>query len=422
MRFSKKQESFLASPIKSSIVLLQGSVSAGKTFIMNLKWLYYIYYQAPTNCLLVMTGRTLGSLYDNVIRFMEDNNTGNDMKFIKAKDGIVTRIIVKSRNIQIACAGADNASSWKSVQGKTHAGGYFDEVSNQPKTLIVTLIKGARHLGQDWPCFMTTNPDIPSHWLRTQYILNKDLSIEDWHFNLDDNPALSPEYRKKVMTLYTGAMYRRFILGEWVSGVDSVVFHNFSREVNVISEPIEYDPNAEILTTWDFGTHDPTAIIVLQIKQIPNAPNGVIIEALDSYQNRNQDGEHYKTWASLRPWYNHNGRRDTGDPSGSARTHDLTSWIVGLRPEFDITPPPRYSVKDFTMNANVFLPSLRINEKQNPELVEAIENWGFSPISDDGLPSAGAKPIHDSYSHLGTALYYGLAYRFPIQDSFKIFQ
>ena len=198
-----------------------GAVSAGKTYIFNVRWYEYM-YSVPNGSLLALTGKTLGALYDNVIRELERFDSVGDLKLAKAKEGIVTRIKIMSTGTEIACAGADNQSSWQSVQGKTIAGFLADEVTHQPKNLIMSLSKGCRQGGKQWSKFFSCNPENPMHYVKTDYIDNPDIDVKHWHFTMDDNPSLTDAYKAELKATYKGIYYDRFILGRWVIAEGSI--------------------------------------------------------------------------------------------------------------------------------------------------------------------------------------------------------
>jgi hypothetical protein len=47
-------------------------------------------------------------------------------------------------------------------------------------------------------------------------------------------------------------------------------------------------------------------------------------------------------------------------------------------------------------------------------MVEIIQNWSF-PKDPDGKVIAGKIPVHDEFSHGGSALYYAFATAFPLR-------
>ncbi len=64
----------------------------------------------------------------------------------------------------------------------------------------------------------TTNPDVPTHWLKTDYIDNNALcgSMLNVFFHIDDNTTLPADYVESLKKEYTGVYYDRFICGDWV--------------------------------------------------------------------------------------------------------------------------------------------------------------------------------------------------------------
>jgi PBSX family phage terminase large subunit len=246
------QEDFLLNSYHSWNIL-SGSVSAGKTYIVNNK-IYPHLYSLPENCLFIIVGRTSESVYDNVIRELLQYDTIEDLQYSKSPQ----RILIKSKNIEISCIGADNESSWTRVQGKTTAGALFDEITNLPENLVKTVSKGCRHGGQQWPKFATTNPDAPGHWVKEQLIDNKELDSKIWYFKLTDNPVLTEEYKKEIMATYTGAMYERMINGLWVMA-SGTIYSNFDRRTHVKTKE-QLPKFKDYILGCDWGYQHPLAL------------------------------------------------------------------------------------------------------------------------------------------------------------------
>jgi PBSX family phage terminase large subunit len=86
--------------------------------------------------------------------------------------------------------------------------------------------------------FFTLNPDVPAHWLYTDYLdkyKEENQSGYRWfHFTLDDNPAISEERKAELKSQYTGVFYKRFILGLRVNA-EGGCYPSFT-ENNVLSE------------------------------------------------------------------------------------------------------------------------------------------------------------------------------------------
>lgn len=253
MNLSDTQKDFLSAS-DHSWNLCSGSVSSGKTFINNIRIYEHIYNYLPDGCLFIIVGKTAESLYDNVIRDLLKYDVDGDLQYSKAPQ----RITVKSKNIEIACIGADNTSSWERVQGKTTAGAMFDEITNLPENLVKTVSKGCRHEGKQWCKFATTNPDAPGHWVKEQLIDSTVLDIKVWYFTLTDNPALTEEYKTEIKATYTGAMYERMIEGKWVLS-SGVIYDEFDRSIHV-RENTENIKFKDYILGVDWGYAHPLAI------------------------------------------------------------------------------------------------------------------------------------------------------------------
>lgn len=200
------------------ITILEGSVRSGKTVSMIPKWINYIMTGPPG--LLLMTGVSKDTVYDNVLNDLFDTLGDNHYKynrqsgeldvFWESKGGACSR--------RIKVVGAKDEGSEKFIRGKTLAGAYCDELTLMPEHFFKQLlnrlsVKGAKMYG-------TTNPDSPMHYLYKEYITNdamlRDGVVKDIHFMLDDNPNLPDEYKANIRRSYSGMWYKRMILGMWV--------------------------------------------------------------------------------------------------------------------------------------------------------------------------------------------------------------
>jgi PBSX family phage terminase large subunit len=200
------------------ITILEGSVRSGKTVSMIPKWINYIMTGPPG--LLLMTGVSKDTVYDNVLNDLFDTLGDNHYKynrqsgeldvFWESKGGACSR--------RIKVVGAKDEGSEKFIRGKTLAGAYCDELTLMPEHFFKQLlnrlsVKGAKLYG-------TTNPDSPMHYLYKEYITNdamiRDGVVKDIHFMLDDNPNLPDEYKANIRRSYSGMWYKRMILGMWV--------------------------------------------------------------------------------------------------------------------------------------------------------------------------------------------------------------
>lgn len=228
---SQKQKSYIANS-NHSFNIAEGAISSGKTLAQICRWYLHI-KEVPDGCLLMMSGKTGESLYDNVIRDLLKMDTRRDLVYTTRPQ----RIVVRSRGIEIACVSAHDESSWGSIQGKTVAGWLADEITRHPRSFVNMAIPRCRQGGKIWPKFWTCNPEFPEHFIKKDFIENGKLDIRSWHFVLDDNPVLSAEYVTELKNAYRGVFYDRYILGKWVMAEGSV-YDDFDREVHVVERTI----------------------------------------------------------------------------------------------------------------------------------------------------------------------------------------
>ena len=78
------------------------------------------------------------------------------------------------------------------------------------------------------------NPEGPEHWLYKEWILKaKEKRLLHLHFTMEDNPGLDPAVRARYERMYTGAFYRRYILGQWCMAEGLV--YDFQPEKHITS-------------------------------------------------------------------------------------------------------------------------------------------------------------------------------------------
>lgn len=184
-----------------------GSVSSGKTVASIIAWLDFLNRDCPARGELLMIGVTLQSLERNVLNVIAEL----DESLIQHTTGASTAKIL-GRNV--ATIGANDARAERRIRGVTAAGAYVDEASLLPndgywqQLLNRMRVPGAR-------LFATTNPDNPTHWLKT-VIDDEETGYAVWHFTLPDNPGLTDEYVAAISRENTGLWYKRNIEGLWV--------------------------------------------------------------------------------------------------------------------------------------------------------------------------------------------------------------
>ena len=249
--FSEKQlEAFNNS--SSRLNIFTGAVRSGKSFIAMLRWLEYI-RSGPSGPLL-MVGKSMQTIKRNIILPLQDI-VGNRCRY---KIGL-GEVDLFGRKIHVV-SGNDERSESK-LRGSEFAGALVDEATILPESFFQMLL--SRLSVRDSKCFITTNPDNPSHWLKRNFIDRaSEIDCSVFEFQLTDNPSLSDEYKSALKSEFTGLWYERFVLGKWVAGEGSV-FSFFDRNIHVMDMPISQATRYQV--GIDFGIANPCCFVLLAI-------------------------------------------------------------------------------------------------------------------------------------------------------------
>lgn len=219
--FSKKQLRALSwwckgSPYESyTSVICDGAVRSGKTLCMGISFLAWAFYQFQ-NQSFAFCGKTIRSLKRNLI---------TPVLPILKELGFVCKLHYSENYLTISYSGRQNRfylfggkdeGSSALIQGMTLAGVLFDEVALMPRSFVEqALARCSVEYAKFW---FNCNPEHPQHWFYQEWILKKRLKNALYlHFTMEDNPALSPQVRKRYHFLYSGTFYQRFVLGKWVA-------------------------------------------------------------------------------------------------------------------------------------------------------------------------------------------------------------
>lgn len=198
--------------------ILEGSVRSAKTWACIPKIINLCKYQVKG--WKVFTGVTKETIYRNVLNDLF-NIVGKDNYGFNRQNGELD--LFGSKWLVM---GAKDEGSEKILRGLTIGVEVGDELTLQTQNFRKTLlnrmsVEGARSYG-------TTNPDTPFHYLKTDYIDNKELKRQGKlfveHFELDDNPNLPEDYKRNLSLIYPpGSLYhQRFVLGLWVTGEGAI--------------------------------------------------------------------------------------------------------------------------------------------------------------------------------------------------------
>lgn len=235
-----------------------GAIRSGKTLASLIRFLIDV-AAAPRQGEIVVVAKTGHTAARNIFSQLQDPALfgAHLAGQVTYTPGAPTATVLGRR---IWVIGANDARSEQRLRGLTCCLAYCDELSLISQEFFVQLlgrmsVPGAKILA-------TTNPDNPSHWLRREYLLRAGkLGLKYWHFVLDDNPSLTPQYLSAIKAEFTGLWYRRYILGEWAAA-EGAIFDMWDPAEHV------FDIYPVSVVLWpaagiDYGTTNPFAAVLV---------------------------------------------------------------------------------------------------------------------------------------------------------------
>ena len=260
---TKKQIEVLQSYLNDDwkYLILKGAVRAGKTVIDNYLFLLELKrikklaeIEKEPHPQYILAGYSSNSIYTNVISSLE-NQFGIVMK--TDRHGHYHLF-----GIDIVPAYTGSVRGIGAIRGMTSYGAYVNEASLATHEVFQEIVQRCSVRSARIIC--DTNPDIPTHWLKTDYIDNHDpkARIKAFSFTIDDNTFLSKDYVEALKAATPrGMFYDRSILGQWVTG-DGIVYQDFNKDKMVI--PRNRVPDGlDYYVGVDWGYEHPNPIILL---------------------------------------------------------------------------------------------------------------------------------------------------------------
>lgn len=250
---TEKQQEVLQSYLHDNwrVLILTGAVRAGKTFISDLIFMMELQRvhklarkRHDPHPIVILAGYSSNSIYTNVIASIE-NEFGIELK--ADRHGHYHLF-----DVDIVPAYTGSVRGIGSIRGATAYSAYIDEGSLAEQSVFQEIlqrcsVKGSRII-------VTTNPESPVHYLKTDYIDNKkpEARIRAFNFTIDDNTFLSDEYVKSLKAqVPSGMFYDRSILGLWVTG-DGIVYQDFDKDTMVVDDD-QLPKNLEYYCGVDWG-------------------------------------------------------------------------------------------------------------------------------------------------------------------------
>lgn len=224
---------YLTVPFKMMINV--GAVRAGKTYIDNILLMYELRRVAnlakkrnDKHPQFILAGASSGSIYNNIIAELS-RQFGLDLRPDKHNHYHLF-------GVDIVPVYTASIAGLSGARGFTSYGAYVNETTLANREVFNEVRNRCSMEGSHIIC--DSNPDIPTHWLKTDFIDNHDpaAGIITYTFTIDDNTFLDPGYvRSLKASTPKGMFYDRAINGLWVTG-DGIVYQDFNKDTMVIPD------------------------------------------------------------------------------------------------------------------------------------------------------------------------------------------
>lgn len=293
-----------------SLMINYGAVRSGKTIANNYCFilsLISIRKQADKDGvkdpLYILAGTSKKNIYNNVL-----NPLFNDFDLVPEQDSVGNLHLF---GVTIVLAYTGTIAGLRGIRGSSAYGAYINEASLANES-VFNEIRDRCSEG-DGRVICDTNPDIPTHWLKTDYIDNDSDNIISNHFVLDDNTFLSKRYiENKKATTPSGMLYDRSVLGLWVTG-EGVVYEDFDKNTMLV-DSVPDNLNYYCGVDWGFAKGHENVITVMG--DDPETDTSYLVDIFSStgkfidywvdiaHQIQDAHGRNINFWAdSARPEY-----------------------------------------------------------------------------------------------------------------------
>ena len=234
-------------------IVCDGAIRSGKTFAMTLGFFLWAMSEF-TGRRFALCGRTVGALRRNVLADTLPvlRALGMELSW-QAADGC-WRVRFGGRENDFFLFGGNDERSAALIQGVTLAGVFLDEVVLMPRSFVEQACARCSDAGSR--LWFNCNPEGPQHWFYRQWIVRaEEMNCLHLHFTMQDNPALSPQIRRRYARMYAGVFYRRFVQGLWTAAEGRVYdFYDTG-----LAQPAPVGEFSEWVISCDYGTVNPAS-------------------------------------------------------------------------------------------------------------------------------------------------------------------
>ena len=260
MVFSPKQRTVLTwwrpgSPYEDcQAVICDGAVRSGKTLCTGLSFFCWAMCSFDGRS-FALCGKTITGVRRNILQELLPMLEGMGFRCEEQRSRNTIQVRLGGRRNTFYLFGGKDEGSAALIQGITLAGVLLDEVALMPKSFVEQAIARCSVTGSR--LWFSCNPESPAHWFYREWIEKaEEKGALRLRFTMEDNPGLSEQVKQRYRTMFEGAFYRRFVLGEWVAAEGRV--YDFFDE-SFVKPPPEGEMSQWYISC-DYGTVNPTSM------------------------------------------------------------------------------------------------------------------------------------------------------------------
>lgn len=260
MVFSPKQRTVLTwwrpgSPHEGrQAIICDGAVRSGKTLCTGLSffcWAMCCFHERN----FALCGKTITGVRRNLLQELLPMLERMGFRCEQQRSTNTIQVRLGSRRNTFYLFGGKDEGSAALIQGITLAGVLLDEVALMPRSFVEQAIARCSVTGSR--LWFSCNPESPAHWFYREWIeKGEEKGALRLRFTMEDNPGLSETVKQRYRTMFEGAFYRRFVLGEWVAAEGRV--YDFFDE-SFVRPPPEGEMEQWYISC-DYGTVNPTSM------------------------------------------------------------------------------------------------------------------------------------------------------------------
>lgn len=215
MQLSEKQKKILDFPnTKFKTLICDGAVRSGKNAIILETFVKWAMEKFDNND-FALCGITQYSCIKNIVSQIISNaelKTQYNMKFNREQRYVLIKKY-KTAN-QFYLFNSHDDDSVKKAQYFNFAGAFFDQANLMPKSFVENIL-GCSSMKNSRYWFNTTPLD-KSNWFFREWITkSSEKNALYLNFSLDDNQYIPDTIKESYKSMYIGADYQRYILGQW---------------------------------------------------------------------------------------------------------------------------------------------------------------------------------------------------------------